>query len=1015
MATDVARLSFERARFYRGVAPQQGRVSLEAEQNEQRVIDSEERRKELLDIVGPAGTPDDGYLVTAGQGFDLTVGPGTMYVGGWRVELDEPLDVADQPDWLEAPPAPSAGQQPTREHVVLWLQDTDVTAVEDSALYDAALGGPDGAARTRLLQRVKRIATEADNCADALAGDIKQWKHHGLTFDPTTMELQSQSRLQVSWEGDPQPPDPCEPSSTGGYLGAENQCIRVQVTAFDAAKGTFDFLWGYDDASFLYRVSADAATNPGPVLTLDRAPVDDYHRPRAGQAVQLLRATAQLASNDGVVEGYVAAPGGQPAVLGSPYDPDTKTVQFPAPLPPGYTDPPNPRLYLRVWEEWVRNAVLDQPITLAGTGMAITITSTGQALNPDDFWCIAVRPATPTTVYPDRYLRTPQPPDGPHQWVCPLAVIDWPNDTFTRLEDCRKHFPPIVDIEAGGCCTIDVRASDAARLQELIDAAADGRAASNRGSRINVCFQPGRYELTTPLKLLRKHSNLTLHGCNDAVILAVAAGHEAAFGQGMLQLLDVDNVTISGFEFTMPQVPATIARAQATTTALFNRTTARAINASVAGDRFVSIAIRTLDCAVVEIERCLFRFSLGEHATSRQTAQTMPRNVFGVAVFAAGGIWGLRLNRNRFLHDPAQLALPGGEKHLLAGFVHAPAVASRADVPKPAASTTVVGPGLVRATLDDAVIVDNEFHGIAVAVAVFAKVIEIRFRDNLIKDCYGGVWILDLEALVKTDLGKRQVSPTIAEAVGPIMTGLAATVLDPVLVQLFVVATLYPLPHGQAQPRSIAHVDVENLATLREHAAQAQRAFMSALDERIAADQPGPASAQAAAAPAPAKTVTTADFTAVDAGTADTNLRAIVAGLTELVAIAGFPEQITTSVRVERNSIDCALPAQQTTGSAVAILLSVLTRRADIAAVSVDANRLVSRQAKISAGIFGGATATVNGNTIIGATDPHLALDVRLVAAVAIVGNVIVGTTQLPGRSLPAPFDKWPPFNTVVP
>ena len=117
MATDVARLSFDPARLYRGVVPQQGRVSLEAEQNEQRVIDIEERRKELVDIVGPAGTPDDGYAVSGAGGSTDRRRPGTMYVGGWRVELDADLDDAQQPDWLDRPARES--ESGGREHVLL--------------------------------------------------------------------------------------------------------------------------------------------------------------------------------------------------------------------------------------------------------------------------------------------------------------------------------------------------------------------------------------------------------------------------------------------------------------------------------------------------------------------------------------------------------------------------------------------------------------------------------------------------------------------------------------------------------------------------------------------------------------------------------------------------------------------------------------------------------------------------------------------------------------------------------
>ena len=46
-------MSFDPARKYTRVLSQQGRVTLEAEENEERVILAEERRHELLDIIGP--------------------------------------------------------------------------------------------------------------------------------------------------------------------------------------------------------------------------------------------------------------------------------------------------------------------------------------------------------------------------------------------------------------------------------------------------------------------------------------------------------------------------------------------------------------------------------------------------------------------------------------------------------------------------------------------------------------------------------------------------------------------------------------------------------------------------------------------------------------------------------------------------------------------------------------------------------------------------------------------------
>ncbi|CAM5737424.1 hypothetical protein MAUB1S_02883 [Mycolicibacterium aubagnense] len=96
--------------------------------------------------------------------------------------------------------------------------------------------------------------------------------------------------------------------ATGGYLGAENQLIRVQIASVDAA-GVPTIVWGYDDATFLYTLSQTAPDNSGHViLTLANAPVDSYHNPVAGQAVELLRDAASLTPDDpSAHSGYIAA------------------------------------------------------------------------------------------------------------------------------------------------------------------------------------------------------------------------------------------------------------------------------------------------------------------------------------------------------------------------------------------------------------------------------------------------------------------------------------------------------------------------------------------------------------------------------------------------------------------------------------------------------------------------------------------------------------------------------------
>ena len=85
-----------------------------------------------------------------------------------------------------------------REEIYLLLREQEVSAVEDTALREVALG-PDTAQRTRLIQHIVRFGTDALTCEgarDLLAG---QWASEGLTPYYDTMRLLSSATLQVSF------------------------------------------------------------------------------------------------------------------------------------------------------------------------------------------------------------------------------------------------------------------------------------------------------------------------------------------------------------------------------------------------------------------------------------------------------------------------------------------------------------------------------------------------------------------------------------------------------------------------------------------------------------------------------------------------------------------------------------------------------------------------------------------------------------------------------------------------
>src|SRR5688572_1484257 len=150
MSADRARLTYTAARNYREVVSQQGRVTLEADVNESTRLSSETVRHHALDFVGPWGTPDDGYKCAI-SGTEIVAGAGTMFVGGHRATTEQPISYSSQSEWLDkAVPQPWT-QEPFRplgpgvgptEHVVLVLREQEITAVEDPALREVALGGP---------------------------------------------------------------------------------------------------------------------------------------------------------------------------------------------------------------------------------------------------------------------------------------------------------------------------------------------------------------------------------------------------------------------------------------------------------------------------------------------------------------------------------------------------------------------------------------------------------------------------------------------------------------------------------------------------------------------------------------------------------------------------------------------------------------------------------------------------------------------------------------------------------
>jgi hypothetical protein len=596
MVADIARITYDPTRQYRSVISQQGRVTLEADNNEAAALAGEALRLETIDIIGPTGALGDAYKVGPGSApGGISIDRGIFYLGGWRLELDQALDLPPQSG------GPIVGPK-ENVLVALLLTEQSVCAVEDQALREVALGGPDTAARSRLMQRLLRLPLDGDTCASGAALIAQFLASDGVSIDPATLQLISQARLQAGFGPGPANTDPCTPAAAGGYLGADNQLVRVTVIAYDSTSQTGTLLWAWNNASLLYRATAvDPLT-----LTLINTPVDEEHAPQLGQMVEILRTELDLGDGNFIAEGQ-----GFVTAVAQAYSFDTQQLVLSTALPADFQNQTN-LLFVRLWQASApftarQPAALD---SVSGITVTITLPVLPIHIAARPFWRFAVRPSTPQNIYPQRYADTPQPPDGPRQWITDLAVVA---PSFQQgvipLADCRVPYPP----SNGQCCGLVLGPADVAALgglQAVVDQLA--------GAPAILSLRPGAYSLPAPLSLTAKHNGLTIEGCTDGAILQAAAADLTPFRLGLITLTGTTDTTLRKLEFLAPVIPENVAGAVLNTL----------------------ICIGVQSCLKLTIEQCFFNFVIA------------PANVaLGSGVLVYGPSRQVTVRRNTFVAD----------------------------------------------------------------------------------------------------------------------------------------------------------------------------------------------------------------------------------------------------------------------------------------------------------------------------------------------------------------------------
>ena len=540
MPGDYSRTTFKRENFYSGVLKQQGRVQLDADDNEQLSIQHYRDETEAIDVIGQAGFPKktDGFKIDiAPGGQDLTIGAGRFYLEGLLCELDQPSTYATQPylpnpefsSQPSPPTSPPSGsvQLPAGTYLVyLDAWKREITALDNDAIREVALGGPDTAARLQNIWQVKllEVGTTSPPSSPPAVIDCKSpLPEFEQETAPGTGKLNAQTV--------PVPPEEsaCLLPPETGYTRLENQLYRVEVHT-GGPRTSATFKWSRDNASVETTISSIA----GAVLTVASLGKDQVLNFAPGQWVEIVDPESTLkATPNALVQIDSIGPG-----------PNEITLKSSVAALAGLEG-----LKLRRWDQSgvsATSAGLSANLaTWIDLEEGIQVSFETGDYKAGDYWLIPARTATGKIEWPsDSSGPLAQSPHGIKHHYCRLALVESDGATLSLIADCRKPFPPLTEICAvdicfdNTVCTFDgaknvqealdnlCKRNEAGQCTFVIHPEDDVQAVFDKipgNGDAEVCFQAGSYELKTGVTVQSK-GNLKISGAGFGTRLKVDKG-----------------------------------------------------------------------------------------------------------------------------------------------------------------------------------------------------------------------------------------------------------------------------------------------------------------------------------------------------------------------------------------------------------------------------------------------------------------------------------------------------------
>ena len=318
--------------------------------------------------------------------------------------------------------------------VYLDVWERHITAIEDPAIRETALRGPDHATRLQIEAQVKVLRDVGQiGCNDSAPG----WPPA-----PTGGRLSTLPVLASALN------DPCLLGPGLGYDGLENRLYRVEVHS-SGDVGVASFKWSRDNGSVVFAID-EFVSGQGTQVRLSRLGRDQTLTLHVDDWVEVLNDKTELDGAHGMLASVTVIDQAQRLVTLS------KDVS-------AYAGGGHPRL--RRWDQASDEVTLDSTAKTLESNIQVKFGGTG--FRTGDYWVFAARTATR-----DVELLTDAPPQGVEHHYCKLGLITWSvsgGELQSAMTDCRLKFPPLTHITAGDVAVTDSCALGVSNLQDTFN------------------------------------------------------------------------------------------------------------------------------------------------------------------------------------------------------------------------------------------------------------------------------------------------------------------------------------------------------------------------------------------------------------------------------------------------------------------------------------------------------------------------------------------------------------------